>query len=256
MNRRGFALVTTLWLIVVLGTLTAAALAEARSAAAAHRNRVALRRAAWAREACLEMLLAAGPARLDDLAPVDLGRGAWCSATIESPSARLNLNLAQPAAIRIVAGSDSLAAAMLARRPFVALDQLSKVPGVDSATFARLAPQLTVRGDGRIDLNAAPAGVLAAIPGFGPAAVVHVLRLRAAGDPVRSLDALASRLARDDRRRLLAAYGEAAAAVTVGPSQWIAHVEAGVTGEPVRDRTMVTLVVVGERLGVVRREPA
>lgn len=258
MSRRGFALITTLWLIVVLGSITAAALAEARLAGAAHRNRIALRRAAWAREACIEMLLARGTARLEPLARVDLGRGTWCRADIEDPSARLHLNVADPAALRAVLRSDALAGAVLERRaaaPFASVAQLREVRGFDAGSYARVAPHLTLHGDGRINLNAAPAEVLAAVPGFGSAAVAHVLRLRSRGEHVEGLESLAALLGREDRRRLLAAYAEATAAVAVQPSQLLAHVEAGVAGEPARDRATVTFVAVAERIATVRRAP-
>src|SRR5437660_1645166 len=57
--------------------------------------------AGWAREACVEILLARytlNPA-IRRLGPVDLGRGTWCAATLEDPAAKLNINLAEREAL-------------------------------------------------------------------------------------------------------------------------------------------------------------
>jgi type II secretory pathway component PulK len=70
------------------------------------------------------------------------------------------------------ASRDSLSAALLGRaarpsvrHPFQSLDELLEIPGVDEALLSRVAPMLTVDGDGRINRRAAPAAVLAAAAG-------------------------------------------------------------------------------------------
>src|SRR6266540_5538711 len=102
-GERGFALLAVLWMLTALVLLAAAALAVARTGSQATRNRILLARAEWAREACGEILLrrwasppAPPTARLDS---VDLGRGTWCTAALDDPSSRLNLNLADRAAL-------------------------------------------------------------------------------------------------------------------------------------------------------------
>ena len=59
MNRHGFALLTTLWLVTAASVLTAAGVLAARLGVAKARNRILLTRAAWARESCLEMVRSA-----------------------------------------------------------------------------------------------------------------------------------------------------------------------------------------------------
>src|ERR1041385_5436076 len=101
MSRRGFALLAVLWTLTAVAVLTAAVLAAARLGSAATRNRVFLARAGWAREACAEILQAryAQEPSVRHLDSVDLGRGTWCSASLEDPSVKLNLNLADRRAL-------------------------------------------------------------------------------------------------------------------------------------------------------------
>src|SRR5260370_34214566 len=109
MSTRGFALLTVLWVLVAVSALAGAALTAARTGSLATRNRVLLARAGWAREACVEILLAryAQDSGLRALDAVDLGRGTWCRATLEDPGAKLNLNLADRAALVAVLAAAS-----------------------------------------------------------------------------------------------------------------------------------------------------
>src|SRR6266581_8279475 len=77
-GERGFALLAVLWLLTALTVLGAVAVAVARTGSQATRNRILLTRAAWAREACVEILLArwaSPPAPLGRLDSLDLVRG-------------------------------------------------------------------------------------------------------------------------------------------------------------------------------------
>src|SRR5256885_8451157 len=56
MSRRGFALLAVLWTLTAITMLTGVAMATARLGSTTTRNRVLLARAAWAREACAEIL--------------------------------------------------------------------------------------------------------------------------------------------------------------------------------------------------------
>src|SRR6266700_2623032 len=78
MSRRGFALLAVLWTLTAITMLTGAAMAVARLGSMTTRNRVILARAAWAREACAEILQAR---------------------YAQDPSMKLNLNLADRAAL-------------------------------------------------------------------------------------------------------------------------------------------------------------
>ncbi len=263
LDRRGFALLAVLWLITALSVLGAAALAVARTGAATTRNRVLLARAGWAREACAEILLARYADRLTtrSVDSVDLGRGTWCRASVEDPGAKLNVNVAdkdalvgvlralspQPSAVSVV---DSI----IRLRPFADVSGLATVPGIDSVMAAALEVVLTTRGSGQVNLNVAPAVVIAAVLGISAEAVQVIISARGGGRPVTSADDLAARLSPGGRRTLYAEYQEFLRQTTFAPGQLVATVEGGVGGTAIVARETLTCVPLPERLAVVRRE--
>jgi general secretion pathway protein K len=288
MTRRGFALLTVLWLIAGLGAITAASLALARVGAGVSRNRILLIRAAWARNACEEILLAryAERRRVGPLDSTDLGGGVWCAAAVEEAGTRLDLNRAAPEALGQLLGNDSLADALLDWRdpddvsrphgaerewyagrgrrtprngPFADPAELRWVRGFDSATVQRLEPLLTTSGEVTVDLNAAPAAVLASLPGLDAQAVAMILGRRASV-PWQSSDELLALLSHQSRATLLnryqefaghAAYGRSAA---YGPSRVVLRVH-GAAGRPALVAgERLTVIPVPGRLAVIRRE--
>jgi general secretion pathway protein K len=282
-GRRGFALLTALWLVVALSALAATGLLLVRDDLAASRNRIVLLRAGWAREACADILVARfRPDRpAASLDTVDLGRGVWCRAVVEDPSARLDVNAADSAALRTLLGDDSLVAALLDWRdtdavahplgaeadwyrqhgrtlprngPLAAVAELGEIRGFDSATLARVTPLLTVRGTGRVDLNSAPLAVLATLPGFGPAELEAIAFRRRVGGRWSDLDGLIGALPPLEQNRLLARRQDLAARTATDPPMLVATVEGGVRGYPLRSLAVLTLVPTPTRLAVVRRE--
>ena len=89
---RGFALLTVLWVLTALTALASVGVAAAHVGSLTTHNRIALSRAAWAREACTEIVLSrfAQDSTIRRLDTIDLGRGTWCAATIDDPSAKLD----------------------------------------------------------------------------------------------------------------------------------------------------------------------
>jgi general secretion pathway protein K len=67
-------------------------------------------------------------------------------------------------------------------RGFPDVDELRHVLGVTPEIFAAALPYLTLRGSGRVNINAAPEAVLLALPGMTRAAAQEILRLRDAGN--------------------------------------------------------------------------
>lgn len=258
-RERGFALLAALWLVTALSVLAGVGIAVTRTGSAVTRNRVLLARAAWAREACMEILLArfgADPA-LRELRQVDLGRRTWCRATLDDPAAKLNVNVASRDALASVLPSDSLAAAIVAARlgtPFVDLRQLTTLPGFDASLVHRLDSVLTARGTGVVNTAVAHAAVLRTLPGMSEEAVRRAVYGRRNGRPVRSLDELASLLSPGARHVLLANYAELARLAVFAPLQLVATIEGGVGGTPIVARAVVTVVPASGRLAVIRRE--
>jgi general secretion pathway protein K len=282
MSRRGFALLAVLWTLTAVTVLTAAALAGARLGSATTRNRILLARAGWAREACVEILQAryAQDASIRHLDPVDLGRGASCSATLEDPSAKVNFNLAdRPALVSVLqavghrpSAVDSLIDAILDWRdpdtlprplgdespanrngPFADVWELRYVRGFTDSLVARLAPFVTTRGTGAINVNAAPRAVLAALPGITEESVRIVMMQRGSA-PLPNADVLAGLLPPSARRTLLASYPEFVRAAVFAPPQLVGVVTGVVRSTSLTTRVTLTMVPVAGRLAVIRRE--
>jgi len=258
MNRRGFALLAALWLTVALTIVAATALAVGRTGLATSQNRLALTRAGWAAEACQAVLEAryAEHTTVRSLDTIDLGQGVWCTAQLDQPAARLNLNLASRAQLSTLLGSEPLADTLVARRdrsPLPDPAALVHLPGFDSATVARLLPFTTTVGDGRLDLNAAPRELLALVPGFGPEAVEATLARRATGRPIESLAALATLLSPEGQSQLGAVWSTLEHSTALAPTLFEGTFTGGVRGFQVSEARRTLLVPVGTRLAVVRR---
>lgn len=266
-NRRGFALLAVLWLVAALGTIAAVGLAAGRMGQGATRNRILLTRAAWAREACVAIILAdfaedtaAQAARrpMDALGPVDLGRGAWCDARIEDPAARINLNLADSVTLMRLLEHSELTAALLDRRrqsgPLAAVAELRFVAGIDSTTMDRLALFATTRGSGAVNVNEASPEVLGAIVDLPREALEILQSRRRVGRPVGSLDELLALASRPTREMMLHDYAGWLSRMTFAPAQFVAHVTGGIAGTPITSRATLTLAPVANRLAILRRE--
>jgi type II secretory pathway component PulK len=282
MSRRGFALLAVLWALTAMTVLTGAVITVARLGSATTRNRVLLARAGWAREACGEILQAryAQDASIRALDSVDLGRRTWCAASLEDPSVKLNLNLADRQALGVLLQTvvrrsravDSLLDALLDWRdpdavprplgdespgnrngPFADVWELRDVRGFTDSLVAGLTLFLTTRGTGAINVNAAPPEVLAALPGV-TAETTRLLMMHRGRTPVLNADALAGLLSPGARATLLASYPEFVRAAVFAPPQLLGVVTGGVRGTPITARVTLTLVPVAGRLAVIRRE--
>jgi type II secretory pathway component PulK len=92
------------------------------------------------------------------------------------------------------------AAVLPPNRGFPDVDELRHVIGMTPEIFAAALPYLTLRGSGRVNVNAAPEPVLLALPGMTRAAAQELMRLRDAGtfptntqELLRALPAASSR---------------------------------------------------------------
>lgn len=79
--------------------------------------------------------------------------------------------------------------------PLLRLDELTRIRGFDDSLADVIAPFITVRGSGRINLNTAPREVLAALPQFGPIGADAVLAARQQGRVLDSPEAVRTLLA-------------------------------------------------------------
>jgi hypothetical protein len=257
----GFALIAVLWTVTALTAIVGLAVGAARLGQETSFNRLALTRGRWAAEACLAIVQARWVQhRLADSGSEGLGRDARCAWRLSDPTARLNVNVADPGELAAVVcsrrgtacGVDSL----IARRragAFTDLEQVARVAGVDPGAL----PLLTVDGPGSVNVNAAPPAVLLAFPGLTHEAVARIEERRALGRPIPNLDALAADLSPDARSVLLAHYADLARQLTFGPPVLLCTTRGWVEGIGAVDRLDATIEVLvvplPDRLAVVRR---
>jgi type II secretory pathway component PulK len=259
MSRRGFALITVLWVITTLSVLTGAGLVVARIGSTTTRNRVLLARAEWAREACGEILQArfAHNAAIREVTTVELGRRTWCRAGLDDPAARINLNTVDRESLALLVASVRVSRtfvdAVIARRRQDVIYDLREVSGVDSIVLSRLGPFVTTRGTGVINVNAAPPEVLRLLLGVTEEAVAVIMSRRTTR-PLQNADELAGALSRSSRAALLTSYAEFVRSAVFAPPQLIVTLEGGVHGTTLIARATLTAVSVPGRLAVVRRE--
>ncbi len=128
--------------------------------------------------------------------------------------------------------------------PFDAVDEIGSVLGMTPALHERLAPHLTIAGDGRVNVNSAPAPVLLTIPGFDDAAVATVLRRRARAPYHGFFDLLAA-LPGASRARISADIGPTLDRVAFGPREVEIVVEATAHGAPIVARLRATVLLAG-----------
>lgn len=206
-RRRGAALIFVLGLLVVLGLLAVEVGQAARLEAAivaGLRSRTVSRYAAESGVAAaadrIERLLdsvrapaeraaAFGKAEawLAPLRDVGIG-GARFGVAVLDLNARIDLNRGDEGTLRGLFGqfttagrADAIVTALRAE-PLRRLGELVTLPGIDDSLALRVAPYVTVWGDGVVNVNSAPEPVLAALPGLGPSVARSIVRRREAGE--------------------------------------------------------------------------
>jgi general secretion pathway protein K len=75
-----------------------------------------------------------------------------------------------------------------ANRPLIDITELRRVRGVSAEAFERVAPYLTIYGDGQVNLNSAPLPVILALSEHIDLSVARLLEERRRRHPLESLD--------------------------------------------------------------------
>ena len=280
MKRRGFALLTVLWLIAVLSFIAGTTLAVARAGSETSRNRITLARAEWARDACIAIFRArlARDRAVRSVDTTEIGRGAWCRVTSSDQEDRLDLNAADDIVLHRLLG-DSLADALLDWRdadddprrfgaesgwyreqnrrpprngPLADLGELRYVRGFDASRVADLQSLLSVSGSDRINLNAAPEALLAVLPGMSAEALTVIRQRRERGTVLGSLDELAGLLSPPARVRLQEQKEALLAQTSFATSRLRVAGEGGVRGSKLVARAELVVALDGIRPAVVR----
>jgi DNA uptake protein ComE-like DNA-binding protein len=283
-QRPGFVLLAALWLLVAISaaSLHAGARASDRRAVAQNvADAIALRAVAASalsyviamlEEAVVEQRAVGGPYDADpwqraseligDSIPVAHG---WATVGARDPGTALNLNLASTAeltrllsALGVEAGrTAAITGALLASegRAFADATDLWNVPGMDPDLFELLSAHLTLVGDGRINLNAAPRPVLLTLPGFTEEAVAAVYRRRASGKPYETVFEIVGEVGTHARSQLEQHFMELAVRTRMVSTAVEVDIIAGRVGSRASHRLEALLVRAGDRVDVVwRRE--
>jgi general secretion pathway protein K len=293
--RRGFALITVLWVLGILALLAAEFAASARTTRVAAGNARTDVRAVWAARAgfarateLLDRKLARNLAGYDLAAHGDTALpeiaydldGATVRAFALDARARVNVNRADaPTLARLFevtglssAVADSLAEAILDWRdgddfrrprgaesaeyrtlrppvlprnaPIAEIEELRAVWGMSPERYARIAPYLTVAGDGRIGINSAAVAVLQTLPGMDEAGAVAIAARRTRA-PFRGIFDLLPALPQPARSNLQANLALAVDRMAFAPRELELHVEATIPDANARAEIRATVVLAG-----------
>lgn len=262
----GFALLAALSVLVAVGVLAVSFQAESRAERRATANALAAARAGWAARAGLARALhdldgalrgldAAGfnPVGPHVLPPLHLREnGTDVRVAILDTRAAVNLNRADPAQIERLLRATGATAAESRRQAdaiatwraqraaawpegedaFLDAADLRLVPALTSDTHGRLHGLVTAAGDGRINVNAAPAAVLASIPALDSDAAARITERRRTAPfrhPYELLDALPAAT----RERVEEDVGAFVDRIAFGPRDLEIAAVAAVPGSPV-----------------------
>lgn len=132
--------------------------------------------------------------------------------------------------------------------PFPSLEELRRVRGVDGELFRRVAPYLTVRSDGPVNVNTAAEPVLEAVAGVDRVAVAVLLRRRRLRRPVKSLEELAALLPAAAEARLRRRWASLTRTVSFEPERVVIRSVGRAEGSPAR--AVVEALAVLQRDGV------
>jgi type II secretory pathway component PulK len=207
------ALIFVLWILVLFGLAIGELLARARTEARMVQTLKSRAVAQYAAEsgilatsAALQTLLdsadepvdfAAHARHLDTLGrePPGLAMGEeQFAVSVVDLNARVDLVHSDSTVLRALFAEfvpDGRAAAIvgaLRQVPITRFSELARISGADDALALEVAPYVTVSSDGMVDVNAAPAPVLAALPGIGPEKAHALVERRAAGEVFLSTD--------------------------------------------------------------------
>ncbi|MGH7525756.1 MAG: general secretion pathway protein GspK, partial [Gemmatimonadales bacterium] len=128
--------------------------------------------------------------------------------------------------------------------PLKRLDELRRVQGVTDSLALAVAPYVTVDGDLRIDVNAAPESVLAAVPGVGPGGARRIVSQRSRGGftSVTQVQALLGRRGGGRGGALQIPR------LSVSPSRLLLVSRGWLPGHPLTHEIQAAYAVVGQRL--------
>jgi general secretion pathway protein K len=257
--RRGYVLVAVLWLVTLIASVLLALSTAARRERAAAINAINELTLAAALEAGVERAKASlAHRRVSAIGALDADSFAIGHTRVRTqysdPEAKLNLNLADSAALRRflqATGIEPPRAAALAgaicdwrdaddqawtgggeRSEYIHLElaltpenrlahdvsEFRNAAGITESVWRAIGHHVTVLGTGRVNINSAPREVLASLPGFNDEVTALAVALRAQARPVTSLADVSSGISFASRRLLTDALPALASLVAFAQS--------------------------------------
>lgn len=278
LGEKGVALALVLWLVVLLGAVAAAVGTSTRSTSNVVLNARARTVGRYAAESGIVAGLQAWASRtatreLPGLKEVPLGSARF-SVAVTNLSGRLDLNYADPEALvglfsqfttptaagALVAalqdwrdpdglvrpqGAEEQTYARASSRfvprngPFTRFEEFRGLLGMTDSLALAVEPYVTVHGDERVDVNAAPEAVLTALPGIG-AAGARILISRRSGGLLSS--------AAEVQALLGGAAARSFPRLAVAPSRLLLTSRGWLTGHPLTHEIQATYAVSGSSL--------
>jgi hypothetical protein len=277
-ERRGFAMITTLWVMTVASVIALAGALTGRSAVNATRHRTQLERGFWIASGCASRIRAAIDNALAEsetfeaagrmwrvlnriVLPITLPGGDTCEVGLEAAGTRLDLNAATPDMLDSLfnalglgeGAATTLSSAVLTWRgthdPFVDGRQLLDIGGFED--FARFDSVLWAE-PGRVSLATARLAVLMTVPGITRETAERFVEMQDAGTPVSDPVAIMGTLSHTSADAMMAHYPEIVRLTTPDPEAWILTVTAPVGSPASRATVEWRLVRTGRRCVVVR----
>jgi general secretion pathway protein K len=128
--------------------------------------------------------------------------------------------------------------------PFAGVEELRDVWGMTPDRYARIAPLLTVAGDGRVSVNSASIAVLQTLPGIDETAALAIVARRVRA-PFRAIFDLLPALPQPARSRVQANLGLATDRMAFAPRELELHAEATIAGASARTEVRGIVVLAG-----------
>lgn len=243
MARRGFALITMLWVVAGLSVIAATLVQSARLAVAASTNRIDAEETFWLRLGCLATVRARIDAMLVRSRDGQEREAMWrqldrssarlvdprssCEYAFEAVGTRLSLNTASPQQLQRIAALVGLAdPTRVARTIIMSRDRLPiqhirqlGLVGLSATEVAALSAFVST-DSGPVALNQAPREVLLTLPGMGPEVVERLLRRRDLGVAVESFAELMEGVSSSSAEAVRQNMPSLAALSTLAPSGW------------------------------------
>lgn len=277
-NRKGFALITVLWVVLGIAVLALAASMTGRDSLASARNRKALAQAQWKAEGCIERARAAIHQAMTSVQPFDvivtwdsldrvienspLLYGTSCTVTARAAGAALAINLADSEQLLRFFDAlgmsrdrgDSLTAALLDWRMhkglFRNVRELLQVRGFEN--FADTLNMFTT-DENRMPLSHTPLPVLASLPGMDVQILSRISDMRRQDTRLSELLLVSTGLAQESQSEFMRNFAELSRKTTSDPDAWIITARA-VAGDPeVATEIELRLARAGTRVAVIRR---